>query len=744
MTRIRRLLPLIAALATTACAQVNRVVEGLFRSPAERLATEVTIRRDEWGVPHIHGATDAAVVFGLGYAQAEDDFPQLEEDVIRAIGRSAELYGEEALPADLVKAAFEVERLSREEYEREPPERQRVWDAFALGINYYLETHPETRPRLLSRFEPWFVFALLRTVAAGTVIDGVRLGDVSATPIDGEAVGVGFQQVGTFDPALLEASGRGPDRAAGANAWAVAPSRSASGHALLLLSPHASFFGGGQRYEVHLRSDEGWHFSGFALLATPVPRSGHNERLGWSHTSSSADLGDVWIVTFDHATDSLAYRYGDGWRQAVEWEDTVRVRVDSTVVARQFRFRKTHHGPVVAAEGDRAYAVRTPRFEEGGSIQQWYAMGHATSLDEFLAALGTTMLPASNTMYADGAGNILYVHGNAVPRRDPDFDWSRPVDGAAPATEWQGYHALDELPQLLNPPSGWLQNASSTPFLATAEGDNLDPDAFPSYMARETDNVRARVSRAILSGDSAWTFEEWARAAFDRRVIEAAELIPTLVDEWERLGAVDPDRALRLDFVIASLRLWDGVSTIESVPMTHFLLWLERMRGLDAEPGEWPRMQALEAVLAELEADWGTTNVPWGEINRLQRTRATGSTPVDPEAAGLPIAGAPGWAGIVFDFRTPPGPAGKLRFGTSGHAPVGIVEFAPRPRTRTIAVFGQSADPDSPHYFDQAQLYARGELKDAWFQPEDVERAARQTYAPGEPPRANGNERNHR
>jgi penicillin amidase len=719
----------LVAAGGVGCTSLRQTVGGLFRTDAERLAEQVVIHRDGWGVPHIVGETDAAVAFGMAYAQAEDNFWQIEEDFIHSLGRAAELYGEEGLAADLVKGAFEVERLSREEYGREPPERRAVWDAYALGLAYYLETHPLVRPRLLARFEPWYVFARFRTVTAGTAVDGVRLGGVVAAPVD-EVTGEGsWQPVGVRDPDARAPVG--DVSADGSNMWAVAPSRSASGHALLFQNPHVAFFGSGQRYELHIESGEGWHVSGFAILGTPVPRSGHNEHLAWSHTNSAADVADAWTVTFDHPTDPLAYRYAGGWRQAVEWEDTIRVRVDSAVVARRFRFRRTHHGPVVAAADGKAYAVRTARFEEGGSIQQWYALGRARSLDEFRAALSGTAFPISNTMVADRDGNILYVHGNAVPRRDAALDWTVPLDGADSTAEWRGYHALDELPQLLNPGSGWLQNTNATPFLATAEGFNLRPEDYPSYMAREADNGRARVSRAILAADSAWTFEAWERAAFDTRVLEADTAIPPLVDEWERLGAVDPERAYQIDPALDSLRAWNRVSTIESVPMTWFVMWLERMRQADPHAGEWPRLSALEHVLAELRAQWGRTEVAWGEVNRLQRIHTGGAEPFDPARPSLPIAGAPGWAGIVFNFSARPGPDGKQRFGTSGHTWVGIVELAPRVRSRTIVTFGQSADPASPHFFDQAPLYARGEMKDAWFHADEVERAARRSYRPG-------------
>jgi acyl-homoserine-lactone acylase len=705
-------------------------MDRVFPGAGARMAASVTIYRDEWGVPHIYGPTDASVAFGMAYAQAEDNFWQIEEDFARDLGRAAELYGESELGADLVRAAFEVERLSREEYEREPPATRRIWDAFARGLNFYLDTHPEVQPRLLTRFEPWFIFARFRAASPGTTVDGVRLSGVVAMPLDTLTREGEWLEAGTWDPAVVGASGAEEEQAYGSNTWAVAPARTAERHALLFHSPHVGFFGGGQRYEAHLRSEQGWHFSGFAILGSPMPRAGHNEHLGWSHTDTGADGADAYELTFDHPTDRLSYRYGDGWRQALEWDASIGVRTAAGIERRRFRFRKTHHGPVVSNGEGTPVAVRLARFEEGGALQQWYAMGKATSLEEFRAALGRAALPI-NTMYADGAGNIMYVHGNAVPRRAAGQDWSRPVDGASPANEWQGYHTLDELPQLQNPASGWLQNANATPFLATADGHNLQRDGYPSYMAPEADNGRARVSRTILASDEDWTLEELERSAFDTRVAEAAEQIPALIDEWERFGARDPERAARLDTAIHELFEWDHVSTIESVPMTYFLLWLERMRRPGADTIAWARVIALEETVNTLARDWGRQRVPWGEVNRLQRIHTSGQMPFDDARHSLPIAGAPGWAGIVFNFYTRPGPEAKRRYGTSGHTGVSVVEFAPRVRARSVVTFGQSANPASPHWFDQAPLYAEGRFKEAWFWHEDVERNARRSYRPG-------------
>lgn len=729
----RAVVLLLIAVQASGCAPIRSVLGRVFPDQAERWAREVVIRRDEWGVPHISGPTDASVVFGLSYAMAEDNLWQVEEDVVRSIGRTAELHGEAGLADDLVRAALEVERLSREEYEREPEERRALWDAWAEGYNYYLRVHPGVRTRLLVRFEPWQAFARFRSGSAGTRIDGVRLGDVlveEVTPAATSSSSAAWTSALAIAPraALPEERLPGED-VDGSNAWAVSPARTASGHALLFQNPHVSWFGGGQRYEASLRSDEGYHVGGFAILGTPLIRTGHNESLGWTHTNTAADDADAWVVQFPDPT-LPAYRYDGGTRDAVEWERDIRVRADSGFVTRRFRFRKTHRGPVIRTDG--GYAdVRIARFEDGGSLQQWHAMGRATDLDAFRAALAQTAFPISNTMYADTAGNILFVQGNAVPRRTASVDPTRPLDGADPRTEWDGYHALEELPQLLNPESGWLQNANATPFLATADGANLDAADYPAYMAPEPDNARARVSREILAANDAWTFDAWAAAAFDRRMVEPRAEVPAIIDEWQRLGATDPEQVVALDAAVEALQEWDGISSEQSAATTLFVLWFERYRREDGDTAAFRRLRILGEVVQELRADWETELVPWGEVNRVQRVHTSGTEPFDDDAPSLPTAGAPGWTGIVFNVTGREGP-GRRRYGVSGDTWVGIVEFAPRPITRSIVTFGQSADPASPHWFDQAPLFVDGRFKTAWFWPEDVEQHGGPGYTPAE------------
>ncbi|MGD2153926.1 MAG: penicillin acylase family protein, partial [Gemmatimonadales bacterium] len=520
----------------------------------EALARSVTIYRDVYGVPHIYGPSDASVIFGAAYAQAEDNFWQVEDNFIRSIGRASELYGEQTLLDDYLARALEIPRRSQAEYEGASPRMRALYDAYAAGFNYYLSVYPETERRLLERIEPWHTLALIRFKYHHNEY-------------------IGYAGLARRDARLFLERQEG-ERPTGSNHWAVAPARSASGHAMLLINPHVSFFGLSQYTEVHLQSDEGLVFSGLSRFGFMLPYMGHNERLGWAYTDNYSDIGDIYVEHFDDPEYPLRYRYGDGYREATEWEEVIYVGTDEATEERRFKLRKTHHGPIIAADSlGRPLAVRLTKLDEGGWFEQWYEMQRARSLDEFRAALSRLAVPYMNTIYADGDGNIYYVYNAAVPRRAPEFDWQRPVDGSDPRTEWNGYHTLDELPQVLNPASGYLQNCNSSPLTVTAGAELARADFPPYLIGSETDNWRAQSSRRVLEGRETFDFDEFARAVWDTRLSAAEQMVPEIVEEWERLRSADAARADRLAEPMGGLRDWDYVSAIESWETTLFVLW---------------------------------------------------------------------------------------------------------------------------------------------------------------------------
>src|SRR5258708_3412145 len=502
---------------------------------------------------------------------------------------------------------------------------------------------------------------------------------------------------------------------------------------MLLINPAQPFIGPGQWYEGHLHSGEGWDISGASFFGSAFPTLGHNEVLGWSHTVNNPDVFDIWEETFDDSGDTLAYRYDNGHRKAVRWTDNISVRTDAGIAPRTFTFMKTHHGPILAQRNGKSLAVRFAKFEEGGQLEEWYAMGKSHSLAEFKRAMSALAVPMFNTMYADHEGNIFYLYNGAVPKRSTKFDWKKPVDGSNPETEWQGYHDIADLPQLLNPPSHFMQNCNSSPFTTTADG-NPEEKNFPAYMVGEPDNARARISRRILSGKDKFSYDDWTKAAFDTYVIQADDVLAKLREHLKELRATNRHVPEQLAPVVDALLSWDHRATVDSVAMTIFMLWYEKEFGTAVFPPPKTRPdppEALAQVVAYLEKTYGTWKVPWGDLNRLERTQSGGEEPFSDDRKSLPIAGAPGDVGIVFNFYARPGKGQKQRYGLAGHSFVSVIDFGPRVQAKSVLVFGESADPKSPHYFDQAQLYAKQEFKPAWFTLDEIKAHAERTYHPG-------------
>ena len=730
---------------------------------AQEPATQrVTVFRDGYGVPHVFGSTDASVMFGAAWVQAEEDWPAVERNFLRASGRGAELLGEEALADDYVARALEIPRLSREEYERSDPRMKALLDAYAAGFNAYLESHPDVRG-LLERVEPWHTLALIRFKYHQ--LEFLGYGDFEEEHLeklleDGWPGGDPASQAGEAGAAIMPASStggllsgsimrfasslRGPmgDIPLGSNEWALGPSRTADGTTMLLVNPHQSFFGVERYVEIHFHSDEGLEFSGLTRFGFLLPYMGNNARLGWTYTDNYADISDLYVERFDDPTTPLAYSYGDGTRLAETWTETVKVAGSGE---RTLRFWKTHHGAIVGLdELARPLAAKLARLEDGGWFAQLDAMIRSQSLAQFQDAVGRLAIAYMNLMYADADGNIWYLYGSAVPRRDPSFDWGDPVDGSDPRTEWGDYHPLEDLPQILNPSSGFLLNTNSAPFVAT-DSVSFTREDFPAYMiGNEENNARAVSSRRVLQGLQGVTFDDFARAVWDTRLSLADSLLPILFADREALEKAAPGEGpsalapgspglAAADAAIERLRSWDRRAAIESVETTWWMLAVERWYLDGASSRPFAHLEALVGVLESLGRDWGRTEVAWGELNRLQRPPSQDPDDFSADLPSVPVAGAPSAAGSVFVFHTEPGSTG-VRYGQHGNSFMKVIEFGPVVRGRSLLVFGQSGDPDSPHFFDQAQLYSDREFKPAWFTREEVEANAVESYAPGEGP----------
>jgi acyl-homoserine lactone acylase PvdQ len=598
--------------------------------------------------------------------------------------------------------------LAREEYRRLDPHTRSLVDAFAAGLNFYLARHTETKPRLLAKMEPWYPLAFIR---------------------------YNYYQNGfSFDPALNRAElqtaaiERGIRENQGSNGWVINPSRSATGYAMLFINPHLSFFGSGQVYEGHVHSDQGWNFTGYTRFGFPFPYVGHNESAGWVSTDNAADLTDVYAEMFDDPKRPLAYRYGRAHRIAAEHTEEILVKTSSGMETRRFKMVRTHHGPILAERDGKKLAIRMAKFESDGWLREWYLMTRAKSVAELKRAMAPLNMLFGNVMYADKNGDTFYLYNGAVPRRDPRFDWKKPLDGSDPATEWKGYHTIDELPQLTNPKTGWMQNCNGTPFLLSSEG-NPDPKDFPAYMVQESDNARSEISRRILAEHSKFTFDEWKRAAFDLRVLGADKHLPKMLAALKKkLDASTDDRLLGAYEVLSG---WDGRSSTSSVAMTLFSLWVDRLEQ-DRIEDDAKAPDALVEVLKSLENDFGTWRVAWGEISRLQRYDEATEDSFSDGRPSIPAPGVSGRDGAVFTFYAAPKPGQKRRYGVAGATYVSVVEFGPKVRAFSIHTFGASGHPENKHFMDQAPMYTRGEFKPAWTELADIKANLERAYKPGE------------
>ncbi|HEY5655632.1 MAG TPA: penicillin acylase family protein, partial [Woeseiaceae bacterium] len=471
MTRITQRFFLFALLfVLAACSRQGEETE--FDRLQDR-AQQVTIMRDDFGVPHVYADTDADAIFGMLYAQAEDDFNRIEQNYIWATGRLAEVDGEEALYSDLRARLYMTVDEARAAYEASPDWLKALCDAWADGLNWYLLTHPEVKPRLLTRFEPWMPMFFS---------EGSIGGDIESVDVNGIKAFYGASEPLEVAAAAHDVTFREP---AGSNGFAIAGEHTESGNAMLLINPHTSFF---FRGEIHVVSNEGLNAYGAVTWGQFFVYQGFNENTGWMHTSTYVDFMDDFVEDVTEKDGKYYYRYGDDLRPVEESEVTLKYLDGEELKERTFTMYHTHHGPVTHMADGKWVATKL-NWDPVRALQQSFIRTKLANYDEFRDMMNMRTNSSNNTVFADSSGNIGYFHGNFVPRRDARFDYSQPVDGSDPLTDWQGLHEVDELVTVLNPPNGWIQNCNSTPFTA-AGAFSPKRENYPVYMAPDAENFR--------------------------------------------------------------------------------------------------------------------------------------------------------------------------------------------------------------------------------------------------------------
>src|SRR2546428_501288 len=438
----------------------------------EHEAQNVTIVRDNWGIPHVSGKTDADAVFGVIYAQAEDDFNRVETNYLNSMGRLAEAEGEAEIYRDLRMKLFIDPADMRAKYEASPEWLKALMNAWADGLNYYLYKHPQVKPRVIARFEPWMALTFTEGSIGGD-IERINLQQLEAfygkTPA---------KQALAEDTRYVEPSG--------SNGIAIAPSNTAAHHALVLINPHTTFF---FRAEAHMLSSEGLNAYGAITWGQFFIYQGFNDRVGWMHTSSGVDNIDEYLETIVEQGGKIYYKYGNEQRPVELKSIAVPYKSGNGVAQKQFTIYRTHHGPIVREAEGKWVSVALMQ-EPVNALIQSYTRTKAKNYKEFRNTMELHTNSSNNTVYADADGSIAYFHSNFIPRRDTKLDWTKPVDGSDPATDWKGILSIDETPGLLNPPNGWVYNTNNAPWSAAGPNSPRKAD-YPAYVeSRRRESAR--------------------------------------------------------------------------------------------------------------------------------------------------------------------------------------------------------------------------------------------------------------
>ena len=693
----------------------------------QRHAQQVNIIRDNWGIAHIYGKSDADAVFGAIYAQAEDDFNRIERNYLNGLGWLAQAEGESAVYSDLRQRLFvDVDDLQRK-YQATPQWLKTLMIAWSDGLNYYLSKHSGVTPKVIHHFEPWMALSFTEGSIGGDV-ESVDLAKLE------KFYGPAAPAARNSQPSVSE------ENPGGSNGFAIAPSRSASGHAMLWINPHTSYY---FRSELQVVSEQGLNVYGAVTWGQFFVYQGFNSHNGWMHTSYGGDAIDEYAEDLVKKPDGLYYKYGTGLRKLRVSLITIPFKRDGGLGQRTFTVYHSHHGPIVRAENGRWIAVKLLE-DPVPALSQSYLRTKTHDYASFRKTQDMRTDTSNNTVYADADGTIAYFHGNFIPKRDTSFDFTHPVDGSNPATEWQGAHAIEDTITLLNPSNGWLFNSNNWPF--SAAGDQSPKrEKYPVYMWTKGETPRGLHAVEVLHDIQHVTLDRLIGAGYDGHLTAFDVLLPPLFTAYDALPSADPQRTALAE-AIAALRGWDRRTSADSVPTAVAIFWGQELierKGAEARDAEEPvydylvdrltdaeRVDALGAALQKLQRDFGRWQTSWGEINRFQRLTDDMVQPFDDAKPSLPVGFAPAQWGALASFDSTKPRKTKRIYGSMGNSFVAAVDFGPTLHAKALMSGGESGDPSSPHFTDQALMFSQGRFRDVLFYPEDVRAHAERSYHP--------------
>ena len=705
----------------------------------ELQSKKITIIRDTWGVPHIYGKTDADAVFGLLYAQCEDDFKRVELNVLENLGRKSEATGIEDLYNDLQMRLIYDSVAAIKEYQTCPPWFKKLLDASAAGVNYFLYKHPEVNPAVLRRFQPWY--SLMRTNGSISATNTAGVTALETKNFYQNKNVVSFRDTTAFTKQLSEEDHQ---NVTGSNGFAVSPSKTKSKNAILYINPHVSFY---FRSEVHMVSEQGLNVYGAVTWGQFFIFQGFNQNCGWMHTSGVADLADLYEETMVNPKQFM-YKYEKGLRTALRKDIYISYKKDDKMIGESFKALYTHHGPVMASRNGKWLSLKENNRSMKGLMQSWLRT-KAKSFSDFKIVMQMRSNTSDNTVYADDKGNIAYWHGNFIPKRDTKYDWSQPVDGSTSATEWKGIHNLNEIVHVYNPSTGWIQNCNSTPFTVSGNA-SPDKNKYPIYMSPDGENPRAVNAIRLLSQENNFTLEKMIETGYNTYLAAFDILLPSLFEAHDK----SPKSAglNRIDHAINILKKWNKEASTSSVATTLAIEWatklsqkipppkndeersnvIGRLEAMVKYTTAKEKIDLLKIVLQELETKFGKYEVTWGEMNRYQRLSGDLQQKFDDAKPSFPVGLASSAWGSLPSFTTIKPAGSKLRYGVNGNSFVAAVEFGKKVKAKSIVTGGAGMDPSSKHFLDQTPGYINGTFKDVLFYKDDVLKHVERKYHPGE------------
>ena len=693
---------------------------------------QIKIIRDEWDIPHIYGKTDADAVFGLMYAQCEENFPQIERNFLEMLGRLSELEGEKLIYDDLMMQLIQDSTAAIHDFNNSPLWFKKLLIAHADGINYYLYKHPEVQPKVIKQFKPWYHLMWTDGSVSPTRTAGIRADDVAkfyGNPIQSYSYSKQNSNPNDMEERTLK----------GSNGFAIAPKHSKTGNALLYINPHVPFY---FRSEMHMNSEEGLHAYGAVTWGQMFIYQGFNEHCGWMHTSSYADVADVYEEKISKNNQQLVYEYENEKKPVLTRTIQIQYKAGDMMKHQTFTTYSTIHGPIMTQKNNKWISLQENNRSLNALLECWIRT-KSNGLSSYKKALSLLANNSNNTVYADVNGNIAYWHGNFMPKRNKGYDFSRPVDGSIKATNWQGVHSLNEIVQSINPKNGWLQNCNATPY-TVAGVESPQAKNYPAYMAPDGQNGRGVNAEKLLSQIDKINLEELVAIGYNKHLTAFDILLPDFLQYAQHIS-LTPEQKKAIQY----LQDWDHNANAKSIATSLAIEWATKLaleipapsteeegtqiitkyHRMVQEVSNSKKMALLDLALEQFKNWYGDWEKPWGDINRYQRVNP-GDHFSDMEPS-LPVPQASSKWGSLPSFESKRFEGTKNRYGYTGNSFIAAVEFGKKIIAKTIITGGQSRFKSNPHFTDQAQDYIDGHFKTVHFYKDDVLAHAVKSYKPG-------------